>query len=262
MNDKEKAEHASVLDHLERAMQSRKALLRAPTIDNGSNGVRTVTRRPASAAPKIQEQALVQMQAMLSEVERGADGGGPLTEKPEMAQLRKAVHNSCSLIRDGLSQLTNDVSRLVKASEHHNGRPIGSVDSVPAPLPPTVVEEMVVDEIGMNEPQFNSDQLVHILLAEVPDFERATAVQQALSGLPQASTVAVIEFEDTSASIDMELAAPVNVRQIMEQLREQTGRHYLVELARPEENTLNIRFIQHEEDRPRTGLKPEHWAKA
>ena len=84
---------------------------------------------------------------------------------------------------------------------------------------------MVVDEIGMNGPQFNSDQLVHILLAEVPDFERATAVQQALSGLPQASTVAVIEFEDTSASIDMELAAPVNVRQIMEQLREQTGRH-------------------------------------
>ncbi len=263
MNDKEKAEHASVIDHLERAMQSRKALLKPPaSIENGSNGVRTVTRRPVSAAPKIQAQALVQMQAMLSEVERGADGGGPLTEKPEMAQLRKAVHNSCTLIRDGLSQLTNDVSRLVKASEHHNGRPIGSVDSVPAPLPPTVVEEMVVEELGMNEPQFDSDQVLHILLEAVPDFERATAVQQALSELPQASTVAVIEFEDTSASIDMELAAPVNVRQIMEQLREHTGRHYLVELARPEDNKLNIRFIQHEDDSFQTSLKPEHWAKA
>ncbi len=257
MNDKEKAEHASVLEHLERTVQSRKALLRAPTIDNGSNGVRTVTRRPVSAAPKIQEQALVQMQAMLSEVERGAEGGGPLTEKPEMAQLRKAVHNSCSLIRDGLSQLTNDVSRLVKASEQHNGRPIGSVGSVPAPLPSTMVEE-----IGMNEPQFGSDQVLHILLEAVPDFDRATAVQQALSDLPQASTVAVIEFEDMSASIDVELAAPVNVRQIMEQLREQTGRHYLVELARPQENKLNIRFIQHEEDRPRTGLNPNLWPKA
>ena len=96
----------------------------------------------------------------------------------------------------------------------------------------------------------------------MPDFERATAVQQALSDLPQASIVAVIEFEETSASIEMELDAPVNVRQIMEKLREHTDRHFLVEVARPEEHQLRIRFIEHEDDRLQTGLRPNLWLKA
>ncbi len=259
MNDKEKSEHASVIDHLERAVGARKALLRAaPASSNRPNGATHVTRRAASAAPKIQERALVQMQAMLSEVERGVEGGGPLTELPEMGELRRAVHDSCALIREGLSRLTGDVSRLVKASERHGGRSNGAVASVVAPLPSSVVEE-----IGMKEPQFDANQAVRISLEAVPDFDRATAVQQALSDLPQASSVAVIEFEDTSASIEMELHTSVNVRQIMEQLREHTGRHYLVEHARPEEHKLRIRFIEHEEDGPQqTSLKPELWLKA
>lgn len=258
MNDKEKLEHASVIEHLERAVGAQKGPRRAKMpASNESNGVTTATRRAASAAPKIQEQALVQMQAMLSELERGVEGGGPLTELPEMAQLRRAVHESCALIRDGLSRLTDDVSRLVKASERHSGRSNGAVAPVAAPP-----QSSVIAEIGMNEPEFNAYETVHISLEAVPDFDRATAVQQALSELPQASLVAVIEFEDTSASIEMELAAPVNVRQIMEQLRERTGRHYLVEYARPEEHKLRIRFIQHEDGRSRTSLKPELWLKA
>ncbi len=258
MNDKEKLEHASAIEHLERAVGVQKGLRRAKMpASSSSNGVATVTRCVASAAPKIQEQALVQMQAMLSEVERGVEGGEPLTELPEMAQLRKAVHESCALIRDGLTRLTDDVSRLVKASERHSGRSNGAVAPVAAPPPSSVIAE-----IGMKEPEFDSNELVHISLEAVPDFDRATAVQQALSELPQASSVAVIEFEDTSASIEMALAAPVNVRQIMEQLREYTGRHYLVEHARPEEHKLSIRFIEHEEDRSQTSLKPELWLKA
>ena len=258
MHDKENNEHASVIDHLERAVEAQKALRRVETpASNGSNGAAKATRRLASAAPKIQERALVQMQAMLSEVERGVEGGGPLTELPQTAQLRKAVHDSCARIREGLSHLTNDVSRLVKASERHSGRSNGAVVPVAAPLPSSVVEE-----IGMKEPQFDSNKAVHISLEAVPDFDGATAAQQALSGLPQASSVAVIEFEDTSASLEMELNTPVNVRQIMEQLREHTGRYYLVEHARPEEHTLRIRFIEHDEDRLRTSLKPELWLKA
>ena len=258
MNDKEKIEHASVLKHLERTVGARKSLLKAaPPRENGSNGVRSDTRRPASATPKIQEQALVQMQAMLSEVERGVNGGGPLTEKPEMAELRKAVHNSCALIREGLSRLTDDVSRLVNASQRYDVRPSGSTA-------PTVASSSsrVVAQLGISEPEFDADQLVHITLEGVPDFDRATAVQQALSSLPQAATVAVIEFEATSASIEMELDAPVNVRQIMEQLREHTDRHYLVEVARPEEHQLRVRFIEHEDDRLQAGLKPNLWPKA
>lgn len=258
MKDKEKIEHASVIDHLERAVEAQKALRRVEVpASNGSNGIATVTRPPVSAAPKIQERALIQMQAMLSEVERGVEGGGPLTELPEMAKLRKAVHNTCALIREGLSRLTDDVSRLVSASERESGRSNGAALPSAAPLPSRVIEE-----IGMKEPVFDSNEAVRIALEAVPDFEGATAVQQALSGLPQANSVAVIEFEDTSASIEMELATAVNVRQIMEQLREHTGRHYLVEHARPEEHTLRIRFIEHEEDRVQTSLKPEHWGKA
>ena len=258
MKDKEKIEHASVIDHLERAVEAQKGLrkMRMPE-SNGSSGVASVPRRPVSATPKIQEQALVQMQAMLSQVERGVEGGGPLTELPEMAQLRKAVHNSCALIRESLSRLTDDVSRLVQASERHSGRSNGAEVAVAPPLPSSVIEE-----IGMKEPEFDSSEAVRILLEAVPDFDGATAVQQALSDMAQASSVAVMEFEDTSASIEMELATPVNVRQIMEQLRERTGRHYLVEQARPEEHKLRIRLIEHEEDRVQTSLKPEFRAKA
>ena len=258
MKDQEKFEHASVIDHLERAVEAQKAPRRVEVpAGNGSNGNATVIRRPVSASPKIQERALLQMQAMLSEVERGVEGGRPLTELPEMAKLRKAVHNSCSLIREGLSRLTDDVSRLVKASERQTGRSNGAAPPVATRLPSRVIEE-----IGMKEPVFDSNEAVRIALEAVPDFDGATAVQQALSDLPQATSVAVIEFEDTSASIEMELATPVNVRQIMEQLREHTSRHYLVEHARPEEHKLRIRFIEHEEDRVETSLKPEHWAKA
>lgn len=239
MNDKEKTELDSVIDHLERSVGARKALLKAVP------------------APKIEEQALVQMQAMLSEVERGADGGGPLTEQPEMAELRKAVHDSCALIREGLMRLTDDVSRLVKASEWHNGRSNDSAVLDVAPQPSSVVEE-----IGIREPQFDPNQAVHISLEAVPDFDRAAAVQQALSDMPQAASVEVIEFEDTSASIEMELTTPVNVRQIMEQLREHTRRHFLVEVARPEEHKLRVRFIEHEEDRVQNGLNAELWPKA
>jgi hypothetical protein len=48
----------------------------------------------------------------------------------------------------------------------------------------------------------------------------------------------------------------------MEQLREHTVRHYLVEHAQPEEHELRLRFIEHEDDRLQAGLKPGLWPKA
>lgn len=277
MQHNERIENSSIIEHLERAVEARKARLRdglateLPKSNDPSATIMMPTRPTSSNSPRIQEQALVQMQAMLSQVERGAHGEGPLQESPEIAELRRTVHQRCAELRDGLTRLADDVTRLADAATRRNGHTNGYQNGhsngstnghAPAPPAANGTNEAASPKPTVESKFEATGWPLRVVLEAVPDFEAATAVQQALSDMPQATSAAVIEFEDASASLDVDLDVAVSLREIMDQLREHTGRHYLVEQARPDEHRLRVRFIEHEEDKVAAGLRPDLWQKA
>ena len=82
---------------------------------------------------------------------------------------------------------------------------------------------------------------LRVLLVAVPDFHTLMASERALSGLPAAKRVSIVNFRDDAASMEVVLGAPLEADELIAALRS-AGQDLKLERSEPEGMALRIRY--------------------